>query len=175
MLNPARAAAIGNAAAVDDRVSLHARRVVVGGVNHGIIHAHHRGVVGKLVAAPFSARKTDAPIPKAVVHAAVVAYVAAPVAPMEPVSAAVPVPVVGRPQGALIGSPNPRAGNPVVVPVAIGPVAGNPHQVGLGTVGLFINREFGRSETHTDDDLCVRKSGNNRDQKRQQKPTCRAE
>ncbi len=55
VLNPARATAIGNAAAVDDRVSLHTRRVVVGGVNHGIIHAHHRGVVGKLVAAPLPA------------------------------------------------------------------------------------------------------------------------
>jgi hypothetical protein len=155
VLNPARAAVIRNAVAVNDRISLHARRVVVGGVNHALIHAHDRGVVGKLVAAPFSARKTDAPVPVAVVHAAVVANVAAPVAPMESVSAAVPVPVVGRPQGALIGSRNPSAGNPVVVPVAIGPVAGNPHQVRLGTVGLFINRQFGRSETHNDDDLCV--------------------
>ena len=129
MLNPARAAAIGNAAAVDDRISLHARRVVVGGVNHALVHAHNRGVVGKLIAAPFSTCKTDAPVPIAVVHAAVVADVAAPVAPMEPVSAAVPVPVVGRPQGALIGSLNPGAGNPVVVPVSIVPVAGNPHQV----------------------------------------------
>jgi hypothetical protein len=175
MLNPTRAAVIRNAALVGDRISLHARRVVVGGVNRALVHAHDCGVVGKLVAAPFSTRKTDAPIPIAVVHAAVVADVAAPVAPMEPVSAAVPVPIVGRPQGALIGSRNPSAGNPVVVPIAIGPVAGNPHQVGLGTEGLFINRQFGRSKTHTDDDLCVRKSGNNRDQKRQQKPTCRAE
>jgi hypothetical protein len=170
MLNPARATAIGNAAAVGDRVSLHARRVVVGGVNYAFIHAHHRGVVGKLVAAPFSARETDALVPKAVVHAAVVADVAAPVAPMEPVSAVVPVPVVGRPQGAYIGHRNPCAGNPVVVLVAIGPVAGNPHQVGLRAVGLFVNREFGRRQTHADHDLCVRRSGNDRDKQRQQKP-----
>ncbi len=161
MLNPARAAAIGNVAPVDDRVSLHTRRVVVGGVNHALIHTHDRGVVGKLIAAPFSARKTDAPVPKAIVHAAIVAYVAAPVATMEPVSAAVPVPVVGRPQGALIGSRNPSARNPVVVPFAIGPVAGNPHQVDLQTDRLFINRQLGRSETHADDDLCIRNGGNN--------------
>jgi hypothetical protein len=170
VLNPARAAAIGNATAVGDRVSLHTRRVAIGGVNHALIHARDSGVVGKLVAAPFPARETDAPVPKAVVHAAVVADVAAPVAPMEPVSAAVPVPVVGRPQGAHIGDRNPRAGNPVVVPVAIGPVAGNPHQVGLGAVGLFINREFGRRQTHADNDLCVRRSGNDTDKQRQQEP-----
>jgi hypothetical protein len=155
VLNPAWAAAIGNAAVVDNRISLHNRRVVVGGVNHGLIHVHDRGVVGKLVAPPFSTRKTDASVPIAVVDATVVAYVAAPIAPMEPVFAAVPVPVVGRPQGALIGSRSPSAGNPVEVPVAIGPVAGNPHQVGLGTERLFINRQFGRSVTHTYDDLCV--------------------
>ena len=175
VLNPARTAAIRNAAPVGDCVSLHTRRVVVGGVNHALIHTHDRGVVRKLVAAPFSSRKTNAPVPKAVVHAAVVAYVAAPVAPMEPVSTAVPVPVVGRPQGTLIGCLNPSARNPVVVPFAIGPVAGNPHPVGLGAEGLFINRQFGRSETHTDDDLCMQKSGKNRNQKRQQKPTCTAE
>jgi hypothetical protein len=175
VLNSARAAVIGNAAAVGDRVSLHNRRVVVSSANDALIHAHDRGVVSKLAAAPFSARETNAPVPKAVVHAAVVADVAAPVAPMEPVSAAVPVPVVGRPQSSFIGSRNPSAGNPVVVSLAVGPVAWNPHQVGLRTEGLLINGQLGRSETHTYDDLCVRRSGNDRDKQCQQKPTRSAE
>ena len=55
VLNPARTAIIGNTLVVDDRVLLHNRPVVVCVVNGSLIHMHDRGVVGKLVAAPFAA------------------------------------------------------------------------------------------------------------------------
>ena len=56
VLNPARAAVIRNAIAAGDCVSLHTCRVCVKwSMNDALVHAHHRSVVGKLVAAPFSA------------------------------------------------------------------------------------------------------------------------
>ena len=158
VLNPAWPAVIGNAAAGADGVSLDNCPVVVSGVDDALIHTHDRGVVGKFIAAPFSPGKTDAAIPVAVVHSAVVADVPAPVAAVEPVATTKPPPIGRRPQGSFIGSRNPCAGNPVVVVVAIGPVAGCPNQVGLGTEGLFVDRQFGWSETDTDRDLCMRKS-----------------
>lgn len=54
VLNSARAAVIRNAVVVDDRVVRHNRPVDIGRVNHVFVHAHHRGVVGELVAAPLS-------------------------------------------------------------------------------------------------------------------------
>ena len=170
VLDAARTAVIGHMVGVDDGVSLHNRPVDVGGVNDSLIHMHHRGVVGKGVAAPFTAGKADAPIAEAVVHAAVVAHVAAPVALMEHIAATGPAPPVGGPESALIGSRHPCAGNPVVIPIVIGigPVAGNPHQVGFRADGLHINRQFRRRKPHTDDDLCVRRHRNGREKQRQQ-------
>src|ERR1035437_1230389 len=175
VLNTAWTAVIGNAVVVDDRVSLHNRPVNVGGMDDGLIHVHDRGVIGKLAAAPLAAGKADAPVAEAVVHAPVVAYVAAPIALMEPILSAGPAPVVGCPQRALIGSRYPCAGHPVVVPVAIGPIARRPHQVGLGADALFIHRQHRRSKSDTDDDLRVGRGGNQREKQRQQEPTRRAE
>jgi len=146
---------IGNVPVVDDRVSHHDRPVDIGGMNDGFIHAHNRGVVGKLAAAPFTAGKTDAFVTKAIVHTAVVAHVASPVPLMEPVVATGPAPIVRRPQSAFIGRLHPGAGDPIVIPFRIGPVTRRPHQIGLGAVGLLIDRQFRWSEPNTDADLCV--------------------
>jgi hypothetical protein len=97
MFYPARSSVIGNVVCVDDRVLLHNRPVHVGGVDNILIHVHHRGVIGKRTASPLSAGEADAPVPKAVVNAAVVAHVRSPVAAMEPVVASVPVPIIGSP------------------------------------------------------------------------------
>jgi hypothetical protein len=127
VLNPAWTAVIGDVPVVGDGVSLHHRPVVVGDVDDAFIHVHDRGVVCKRIAAPLASGEADTSIAETIVHAAVVAHMAAPVAPMKHVAATGPAPVVRRPKRALIGSRNPGAGNPVVVPVAPGPVAGNPH------------------------------------------------
>jgi hypothetical protein len=153
--NAAGAAAIRNVTVPGDRISFHDRPVNIGGVNDILIHTHHRGVIGKLVAAPLAAGKADALVAVAVVHAAVVTDVTSPVAPVEPVAPTVPVPVIRSPKRALIGSGDPGAGNPVVVLVTICPVARHPHQVGLGADGLFIDRKHRRCKSDTDGDLCV--------------------
>jgi hypothetical protein len=157
VLNAAGTAAIGDAVAVGDCISLHTCPVDIGGVDRVLIHVHDRGVVSKLVAAPLAADESDALIAEAIVHAAVVANVTAPVAPMKPVAAAVPVPVIRRPKRTVIRSLYPGSGHPVVVALIliVGPVAGHPHQVGLGADRLLIDGQLRWSESDTDDDLCV--------------------
>jgi hypothetical protein len=97
MVNAAGTAAEAHVAGVGNHASLHHRPVDVGVVNDRLIHMNDRSVVGESAAAPFAARKADAAIAEAVVHAAVIADVRPPVAFMEDVMAAFPAPVVGRP------------------------------------------------------------------------------
>jgi hypothetical protein len=88
VLNAAGAAVVGYMVVVDDGVSLHNRPVDIGGVDDGLIHVHHCGVVSKGVAAPLAAREANPPVAEAVIDAAVVTHVTAPVALMEAVLAA---------------------------------------------------------------------------------------
>jgi hypothetical protein len=153
---------------VGNDTSLHHCPVNVCGVDDVFIHMHDCGVIGKGVAAPLAASKADASIAEAIVDAAVVADVAAPIAAMEGVVTIRPVPVVGRPQRAFIGSRNPGAGHPVVVSIVIGvgPIAGRPHQVGLRADRLHIDGHLRRSKADTDDDLRVRRGWNQREKQR---------
>jgi hypothetical protein len=158
VLNAAGTAVVGYVMGVGNDASVDNRPVNIGGVNDGPIHVDDRGVVGKGAAAPLAASKADASVAAAIVDAAVVADVAAPIALMEAVVAVGPVPVVGRPQRALIGRLDPGAGYPVVVALIliVAPVAGRPHQVGLRADRLHIDRQLRRSEADTDGDLRVR-------------------
>jgi hypothetical protein len=97
VLNAVGAAAEGDMVGVGYARSLDDRAVNESGVDDGFIHMDHRGVVGKFIAAPLAAGKADAEIAATVVHAAVVAYVPAPVALIKAVLAAAPAPVAGRP------------------------------------------------------------------------------
>jgi hypothetical protein len=173
VLNAAWAPVVRNAMGVGDRISFHTRPVNVGIVNRILIHACDRGVIAEAVALPLAAGVADAVIAEAIVHATVVTHVTAPVAPMKPVAATGPVPIVWRPERAVIGSFYPGAGHPVVVALVLieGPVAGHPHQVGLGAVWLFIDRQFRRSESDSDGDLCMDRYGNQREKQRQHEPT----
>jgi hypothetical protein len=161
VLNATRTAVVGHVMRIGDDASLHHCPINVGSVNNGLIHMHDRGVIGKVATAPLAAGKADAAVAVAVVHAAVVADVAAPIALMEAIVAVGPAPVVGRPQRAFIGSWNPGAGHPVVVSIVIGvgPIAGRPHQIGLRADRLHIDGQLRRSEADTDDDLRVRRDG----------------
>jgi hypothetical protein len=119
VLNATRPAVVGHMIGVGNDAPLHNSPVNVGRVDDGLIHVHDCGVIGKGVAAPLAAGKADASVAAAVVHAAVVADVAAPITVMKPVVAAGPAPVVGGPQRALIGSRNPGAGHPEVVSIVV--------------------------------------------------------
>jgi hypothetical protein len=119
VLNATRPAVVRHVIGVGNDPPLHNSLVNVSGVDDGFIHVHDCGVIGKGAAAPLAACKAYATISKAVVHAAVVADVASPIALMEPVLAVGPTPVVGGPQRTLIGSWNPDAGHPEVVSIVI--------------------------------------------------------
>jgi hypothetical protein len=170
VVNAARTAAIAHMAVPGDVASIHSSAVYVNRVKaHS--HMHDRGVIGEDSAAPFAAGKADAPIAEAVVHAAVVAHVRAPVAGMEDVHAVLPAPIVGRPQQADRGRGNPRAGNPIVAAVlVVGPITGRPHQAGLRARGLLVDRQRRRRKPHPNHYLRVGRYRENREKQRQQEP-----
>ena len=85
-------------------------------------------VVLKVVALPVAAVEAGADIAEAVVNAAVVADVRAPVADMEAEASEGEAPVGGCPERAIVGRRAPDAGDPVVATVVlvVVPVAGGP-------------------------------------------------
>ena len=173
VMNAARTAAEGNVAVSGHKTTLDNCMIFIHmpAPSSAHAHMHHGRVVGEDAAPPEAAGKADAAVPKAVIHAAVVADVRAPVAIIEPVMATEPAPVAGSPQRSNIRSRYPRAWNPEVAVRAIGPVTGRPHQPRLGADGLLINRQRWRRKPHADKNTSVRGSGNDRKQKRQQQPT----
>ena len=142
MLNSAWTAVIRDVMRVGYNAGFNDCPVHISGVNVSLIHSNYRRVIRKRVAAPLAAGKPDAPESEAVVHAAVVAHVLAPVAVMKSVLTAVPTPVRRRPHRAHVRSRHPRAWIPVVVPIVVGirPVSRRPHQVGLRTNRLLVHR-----------------------------------
>jgi hypothetical protein len=175
VVDTARAAAEGHVAIPGNEASVHAPPVLEGLVDKPAVHMHYDDVIGEDLAAPLAAGKAEAAITVAVVHAAIVTDVPAPVAGMEDVETVRPAPVARRPQSTGIGRRNPSAGNPIVAVVAIGPVTGNPHQTGLRAIGLHIDRQYRRRNTYTDEDAGVRRNGNEYDNQRQQKPARRVQ
>jgi hypothetical protein len=167
------ATAEGDVAVAGDEASFDTPVIREGVVDVAVVHMHDHGVVVEVVAAPLSAGKAKAAVAEAVVHAAVVAHVLAPVSFMEAIPATFPAPVGGRPQRAIIRGGHPGAGNPVVALVAVGPVTGGPHHAGLHAGGLLVDRQ--RRRRNADDDLCASKRGcgNENDNQRQQKTTGR--
>jgi len=174
MLNAARSAGVSHVVGIHNRVLLDDGPVDVGSVNDGGIHIHYRRVVSKRATAPLTAGKADSHVAKAVVHAAIVAHVVAPVAGMEDIEAAGPTPIGGRPQAADEGRGNPCARHPEVPFIAIGPVAGRPHEIGLGADGLDIDRKHRWSEVDADEHARVRRCGDGAYEQSEQKQTCRA-
>jgi hypothetical protein len=87
VLNAAGTAVISYVMGVGDGVPLDNGPVNVGGMDDGLIHMNHCSVIGKGAAAPLAAGKADASIAEAIVDAAVVADMAAPIAAMEAVVA----------------------------------------------------------------------------------------
>jgi hypothetical protein len=119
------------------------RAVNIGVVDHGRVHTHNRGVVTEVAAAPASPVKAHSGIAKAVVHAAIEAYLRSPVARIPEVAAITPAPVARGPEKAHCGSHYPRSGNPIIAAGTIpGPVARGPHVVGSRANWLLVDRQF---------------------------------
>jgi len=113
-----------------------------GAVIHVMHYRHvyivHRAVVVEVPAAPVSALVAEADVAKPVIHAAIVANVRSPVAPVEPVAMVRVAPVARRPKRALVRSLNPPARNPVVARVTPCPVAGSPQIAVPRILGLIV-------------------------------------
>ena len=103
-----------------------------------------RAVVVKMAAAPVAAFVPEAYVAEAVVDAAIVAHVPAPVAAIKAVVVMPEAPVAGGPESALVGSLNPRARYPVIAHWSKGPVAGRPDVVVAGILRLIVIGQGGR-------------------------------
>lgn len=95
MLHAAGPAAEGRVIGVRHRVSLDDRPVDECGVDEAHNHIDNSGVIGEAPTAPLAAGKTDAQVAAAVVDAAVVANVGAPVALVVSIAAIRPAPISG--------------------------------------------------------------------------------
>jgi hypothetical protein len=154
MLNAMWAAVVCDTVGIDNRVLFHDGAIDISGVNDVHIYMRNSGVVGKGPTPPFAADEADSPETEAVVDAAIVADVVAPIAFVETIMFPFESPVGWGPQSAHIRSRCPCAGNPKVVPVVRGitPVAWSPHQVRLGTRRLHIDRQHRRCKSDIDTD-----------------------
>jgi hypothetical protein len=162
----ARTACIGNAAIVDDGGVMHDRRIHIGVVNDGRIHAHHSRVVSEVATAPFASRKADAHVAESIVDAAVVADVGSPVAVVEEIVPTFKAPVGRRPEETWLGSRHPGAGNPVIAVLAVSPVAGGPEIAVLWAERLLVNGQHGRGDTDADNHAGERRCRNDAEQQR---------
>ena len=115
-----------------------ADRMVIDVAVDGDVNVVNRAVVVKVAAVPVAALVADADIAEAIIDAAVVADVRAPVATVEAVAMVMEAPVAGRPESAGVGSLNPCAGHPIVAAPAPGPIAGSPQVVVAGSLRLIV-------------------------------------
>ncbi len=95
-------------------------------VNDGYVDVGDGAVVIVIPTTPVAAEEADSGIAEAIVNAAVEAHCWSPVAGVPDVEAFVPAPIAWSPKEAGFRGYLPRAGNPEIVVVAIGPIAGNP-------------------------------------------------
>ena len=139
MLDAVGSTTIGDVAGIHDCRLFDDRCVDVDIGHRGAIHVNNRGVIGECAAIPRAARKADAHVAAAVVHAAVEADVRSPITGMEAITTASKAPVAWSPEGADIRSRHPRAGNPVVAKEAVVPVSRRPDQIRLRAGWLHID------------------------------------
>ena len=115
----------------------------------GILYMHVAeivggAIVGIFIAVPLATLIPRAAVAVAVIDPAVIADMAAPIAVVEHVDAIAPAPIARRPKHADRGWQHPGAGHPVVIAVAIRPIAGGPHVTQLRHRRLHVNRQHRR-------------------------------
>ena len=119
-------------------VRIAADRTVINVMRHRDVDVVDRAVVVEVASAPVAALVAVAGIAKAVVDAAVVADVLAPIAGVVSIGVIRVAPVAGGPERALVRRLNPRAGNPVVAVWRPSPVTGGPDIVVAGVLRLVV-------------------------------------
>jgi len=131
---------------VDDRRVGDDGCIHIGSVNDRRVHGYDCCVVSEGAATPLTASEAASAITESVVHASVEADLRPPIAGMEYVNTSIsPTPITGCPEIARLRRFDPGSGHPVVVADAIPrPIAGRPHEVGLWTGRLHVNRKSRR-------------------------------
>ena len=156
--NSIRAAVEAGVSVVDDCRVVDDCLIHVDVRNYGRVHGYCCCVVREGAAAPFAAGKTAAAVAESVVHAAIEADLRPPIAFMECVITSVsPAPVPRCPEIARLRCSDPGARDPIVVANAIpGPIAGCPHEIGLGARWLHVHRKCRRLDVdaNADRELC---------------------
>jgi hypothetical protein len=114
--------------------------VVVDIVHYRCVHVVDGAVIGEVVVVPVAALISESNVAEAVVDAAIVADVAAPITAVEAVTALNEAPVAGSPQCSLVRRGNPRTGNPIVAFRCVVPIAGGPDIAVSGSRRLFVLR-----------------------------------
>jgi hypothetical protein len=102
------------------------------------IEVVHRAVVVEVATTPITALVPEADVAEAVVDAAIVADVPAPVAAVKAVAVMPEAPVARGPESTLVGSLNPRPRHPVITHWSKGPIAGCPDVVVARVLRLVV-------------------------------------
>ena len=113
-------------------------RIVVDVMNAGSVYVRDRRVVVDAIVVPVGAVIAAARVAIAVVDAAVVSHVTAPVAGMPEITSVVISPPRRRPERANPGSQYPSPGNPIISGGCVIPVAGVPQVIITRSWGLVI-------------------------------------
>lgn len=131
---------------VDDRRVVDDGCIHICRPNHGRVHGYYCCVVSEGAAAPLTAGEAASTITESIVHAPVEANLRPPIAGVEDVNTSIsPAPITRCPEIARLWRSDPGSRDPVVVADAIpGPISGCPHEVGLWTGRLNVNRKSGR-------------------------------
>lgn len=90
------------------------------------VYVGHGAVIEEMAAGPIAAEEAGAWIAEAIVDAAVEADMRPPIAGIPDIEAVIPAPIAGSPEKADNGRLNPRAGNPIIAVITVGPITRSP-------------------------------------------------
>jgi hypothetical protein len=127
-------------------------RFVVDVGDVGVSDVGDRTIVEEVPASPVASFEANTTVPVSIVDSTVKADVRPPIAFVPEVGAFSPTPIPRCPQQARGRSGHPGAGHPIVVPVAIGPVAGSPDVAHRRASRLHIDGKCGRGNVDRDPD-----------------------
>ena len=123
---------------------------VVSIVNDGHIDVVHGAIVGEMPPFPASAEIANADITEAIIHAAIKSDVRSPITAVPEIAPVAPTPVTWRPKNPYSGSQHPGPGHPIIIIVAVSPIAGRPDIALPRAKWLFVHWQYWRSNPYRD-------------------------